>query len=183
MAEEGFAVNDEVTIEDLSDVKEEKALVPPAKDVKFRISKAELGKNESGVWRWVALTLQIVDGIPVVDKETGGTKMGYINKPMFQNVCYFADPSSYTGDWFTKKQHLVQLKYLAQSVGLDITGLKVNDEFLNQLRNKVISARIIQSPDTVKETDPVTGQTKRVKTGDMSNEVKDFKAISEEAQV
>ncbi len=175
-----FNVTEPTDIGDLSDVKEEKQLVPPTRDVKFLISKASLGANDAGSWKWIALDMVIVDGIPVTDNETGETKMGYQNKHMFQNICYFADPSVYTKPYFTKKQHLVQLKYLLNAVGMDISQVKISDELVANLIGKTFTAKIVQVADTIKETDGATGQTKRVKTGEFSNEVRDFKPVSEE---
>lgn len=163
LEKEGFTVVDETEIQDLTDVKEEKQLVPPAKNVLFEIRKASAGENDSKTWKWVALDLKIVTGI---DAEGA-----YAGKHMFQNICYYADPTSYTSSYFQKQQHLVQLKALASALGLPLKGLKINDTVLADMVGKQVVADIVQTADTVKNAD--TG--KREKTGDMSNEVRNFK--------
>ena len=86
--EKGFDVVDELEIGDLSDVKEEKQLIPPTTNVKLQIRKASAGQNSEGTYRWIKLQLNLLEGI-----DAGGK---YKNKAVFSNVCYYADPAQYT---------------------------------------------------------------------------------------
>ena len=166
---EGLGSNDVVV--DLTDVKEIKQLIPASKGVVMKISKASLEANDAGVWKWVKLNLTIVNGIDEEGK--------YKNTHLFQNVCYFADPKKYTAegyksrDYFLKNQHLVPLKYLVNAVGLELKGLPMNDEFIDNIVGKTVLADISQSP--VK----MNGE----KTGEFQNEVRNFKPIQDDMLV
>jgi hypothetical protein len=160
--ESGFSVCEEVVIGDLTQVKEEKQLVPAAKRVKLRVKKAESQASKDNAYRWINLQLQIVEGI---DSECA-----YKGKVVFGKVCYYADMAKYgEKDFFKKKQHLIQLRYLLEALGLDLATVKINDAFMQGIANQIVLADITQ--------------TKGDEEYGPDNEVKNFRAVPAESMV
>ena len=172
---EGFNVNEPVEI-DVQDVKEQRIVIPAAKDVKFRIKKAELrmrrvksekeggtGEDNPPVTKSIALELSLVDGV-------GEGK--FKNKSMFQDVCYWADPAIKMSDWYKNKQHLVPLRFLLSALGIPLKG-SIGDELIGQLQGREVLGTI--SLKKMQAFDPSTG--KYVDTDDFKNEVGKFKAV------
>jgi len=151
---------EEVKIGDMSAIRKERNLIPPAKDVHMRIKSASVQSFNEGRYRQIKLQLQIVDGI----------EGKYKNNVLFQTVTYYADPTFYTKEWFQKKQHLVELKFLCNALGDDLSGVVINDAFLLSLNGKELLGTIKQS----KKKDWVDKQGVKVE-GEMQNEVVNFK--------
>jgi hypothetical protein len=160
----GFDVVEEVVVEDLTNVKKIKTLVPPTKNVKLRIKSASVDSFNEGKYRNIKLELVIVDGIQV------GDKLLFKGKPMFQSVTFYADPNTYTKEYFQTKQHLVQLKMLGNALGEDLKGIRINDAFLSSLTGKEVLATIKQA----KKKD-WTNKNGELVVGEMENQVVDFK--------
>lgn len=160
----------EVYIDTLDDVKEEKSLVPAAKNVKFLIKDAKLDlKDKQGNprnWKMLSLTLVVVNGI---DDEGS-----YANTHLFQRICIGINPDAYdmTNKFFKNKAYLAELKNLLKALSIDATGLSLNDEFLGSIKGQHVVANITQTPRTQKNEDG-----ERIKTGEIDNEVKYFKAV------
>jgi len=114
---------EEVNVGDLTDVKEQKTLIPPTKNVKVKIVKVDNKVNKDNTYRSLNLQLKISEGI--------GDDMKYKGKILFARVCYYADPNVYTKDFFGAKQHLIQLKYLASATGVNLST--VNNELILML--------------------------------------------------
>jgi len=181
----GFNVMDEVEIGDLSDVREEKGVLPPAKAVKLAIRKATNQQNDKGTFRQLNMSMELVDGIEV----SGEVK--FKGKVIWARIPYYADSIAYNSDYFKKKQHLVEFKKLALALGKDITAIKVNDDFLAELTGKVITADIWQKTEkyvirsgkriTVNKKSPAN-EGEEVYSEPV-NEVSNFKAVSTEGQV
>ena len=135
----GFQIVDEVDIGNVDDVKEERPLVPPAKDVKLQIKRVNARKNEQGTWRWLSVGLQLVDGVKV--GEDMKYKGMYVNT---DNMCYYADPLTYP-EVVKDKRYLGKLADLQRATGT--VGMKINDEFLNTLQDKIVLGTIRQKFD------------------------------------
>jgi hypothetical protein len=155
---------EEVVVGDISTLKQERSLIPPTKDVKFRIRSASVQANKDNSFRQIKLDLQIVDGIQV------GEQLKFKNSRVFCNVTYYADPNKYTKEYFQKKQHLVQLKFLYGALGEDLLGVKINDAFLTSLNGR----ELLGSIKTIKSKDWVNNQGETVE-GEMRNDVVNFK--------
>lgn len=155
---------EETVVGDLSAVKKEVDLIPPSKNVLMRIKSASVKENADKTFRQINLQLVIVEGIQV------GETLKYMGKPMFQTVCYYADPNKYTKEYFQKKQHLVQLKMLCNALGEDLKSVTINDAMLTGIVGKEVLATIKQS----KKKDWTNKQSELV-VGEMQNEVVDFK--------
>jgi len=162
MVEEGFNVVDEVVIEDLTDVKEEKQLIPPSREVKLLVKKAEVKASKDNNYRWVNAQLQLVDGVDAEGKYKG--------KVVFGKICYYANMEMYGAkDYFKKKQHLVNLRQFAEAVGMDLAGLKINYQFIQDITGKMVVADILQ--------------TKGNEQYGPDNEVKNYKKVSTDSLV
>lgn len=185
LAGAGFEVVDEIEIGDLSDVKEERNILPPVKGIKVRIRKVTINQNKEGTFRQLNMSLAVEDGFEVAGE------VKYKGSVIWARVPYYADSQVYTKDYFVKKQHLVELKKLALALSIDITDIKVNDEFLASLEGQLLTADVRQraSQYVIRNGKKIT-LNKEVKAlgdeqtfDDVQNEVGNFKAISSEAQV
>lgn len=170
---EGFEVIDEVDVGTLDDVKEERTLLPPTKGVKLQIAKASPVANKEATYRQINLQLRLVDGITVAE----GEEPKYKGMSVFTRVCYYADPTVYTKDFFKKRQHLVQLKYLKGACTLTDPN-KVNDAFLKELTDQIVLADITQQ-----KARPYTDAQGVEQPGEPSNEARNFRAVPVEEMV
>ncbi len=159
---ESYAGVEPVEIGNLEDIKEERTVIPATKRVKFRIVKAENRTNEDNTYRSVNLQLRIVDGIDEEGKYKG--------KMLFSRVCYYADPNAYTKEFFKKKQHLIQFKYLLKAVGLENVQ-KFDGKVLEQLENQEVYGDIVVRPRPIIHEN--TGEEEII----LVNEVRYFKSI------
>lgn len=158
-----------IDVGNLDEVKEERQVIPATRSVKLAIAKAENAVNKENTYRSLNLQLSLVDGL---------TDGKYKNKPIFTRVCYYADPNVYTKDFFTKKQHLVQLKYLKRAIGF--TSNVVDGHLLEELVGKQLLADIIVRKRKVLIDD---GQGGKEEVEQLDNEVRNFKALPVEQQI
>lgn len=160
-----------VDVGDMSEVREIRTTIPATKGVRVKIVKADNLINASNTYRQINLQLKIVNGID----ETGK----YKGKVVFGKVCYYADPTVYTKDFFKARQHLVQLKYLLKATG--IANTTIDGHILEQL----VEAPEIKVDITVKKrkvtVDDGVGGTETIEQ--LDNEVRNYKAIPVEEQV
>ena len=159
-----------VDVGNLDDVKEERQVIPAAKGVELLIVKVEAKSNDANTYRRLNLQLKLTKGIDVEGK--------YKNKVVFGSVCYYADPNVYTKDFFKKKQHLVQLKYLKNSVGWQYNT--VDQAFLAELQGKTIMGDIAVKKNTTYLDD---GKGGKVAETYLSNEVRNYKVQAMDSQV
>ena len=124
--EKFFDVIEPVEVGSLEDVKEERPLMPPTRNVKLIIKKVDTLKSQDGKWKGLRLHMQIVDGITV--GEDVKYKGSYIRS---EAISYYADPEKYNKEFFKKRQHLVNLKQLMKATGIN-SGI-INDEFVTEL--------------------------------------------------
>jgi len=130
----------ELDMNEVPDWVQPEALVPPTRKAKMIIVKVKDEANKTGTYRWLNTQFNLVDGIDEEGK--------YKNKAFFVRVCYFANPNSYTKDYFKKKQHLSQLKQLMKAVGATATN---TESLIEQLECRELFADIIQKPDKDKD--------------------------------
>lgn len=181
--EEGFSGDDvdviesyggveEVDIGDLSQVREERQVIPATRRVRVKIIKTENRFNADNTYRWINLSLRLMRGIEVENENETITK--FKGAVVFGRVCYYADPISYDDDFFKKKQHLVQLKYLINATGLTTT--KIDGHFIELL---------IESPEIL--VDITVRKRKAVIEGEeleiTENEVRNYKPLDITEQV
>jgi hypothetical protein len=170
----------------LTDVKEIRTLIPPAKNVKLQISDYILfSKYENGDdrnWKQIMFKFKLLDGI-----ELGG-EVKYKGTTISQTLPFFANPNNYdyTKPFFSGGQFLIPLIQIVKATGVESPSLikggltDANAEQVGkELVGKILLGSIMQTKATVK--DPETG--KYVESGDLVNEVKFFKKAPDSALV
>lgn len=171
MTNEGFEVVDQFEVQDLTDVKAEKNLFPVAKDLKVRIAKAALQTNKDKDIYALKLELRTVDGI---QGEDGA--MARVNNPIFNSLMdlvYGADTSIKgrdTNKWWKNRQHLVEFKNFVQALGMPLSGIKVNDEFLASIVGQEVLVTVAHEAETTTDD-----KGNKVKTGDFQQKLKGWK--------
>lgn len=155
--QEGFQVTDMIEIPDLSEVKEQRSLVPAAKDVRFRIvSGAVLASNDKSI-KGLNLRLAIVDGIDVLNKDTGEMERKFVGREMstgLMTLVVWADKtigSRPSSDWWKNDQQYVGFKQFLMAMGIPLSGQKVNDEWIANLVGKEVIATITHEEGSVKD--------------------------------
>lgn len=168
---EGFEVVDQFDVQDLTDVKQEQNLFPATKDLKVRIAKASLQQNKNKNIYALKLELRTVDGIA----GEGGT-MTRVNAPLFtslMDLVYGADlnvDGRAEKNWWKNKQHLVEFKNLMNALGVPLSGIKVNDEFLASLVGQEVLVTVRHEAEKVDD-----GSGKKVATGEFSQRLSNWK--------
>ena len=161
----------------LTDAKEMSRLIPVAKDVKLEISDVEIYSEKDGEerpWKMLKITFKVADGIEVA----GETK--YRGTLLTEMFVYFANPAKYDMDkpFYKSGSFLVPIKQLviateSASPKLVLGGITDESarELAENLKGKMILGSILQVKETTKDLE--TG--KYVPTGELKNEVKNFK--------
>jgi hypothetical protein len=158
-----------IDVGNLDDVKEERQVIPASKGVELQIVNAEIKANKANTYRSIKLQLRLTQGL--VDGK-------YKNKIVFTSVCYYADPTVYTKDFFTKKQHLIQLKYLKRAIGYESNT--VDGHLIDELNNKQLLGDIVVKKSKFMVDN---GKGGKEEIEQLDNEVKNFKSMSVEMQV
>lgn len=181
-------VTDPIVVEDMSEVKEKRSLTPIAQKVKVRINKASVQTSNAGDIKGLNCELRIVDGIEVLDHETGMSELKYVNKPLFtsmMDLCVWAaasksDPSvNPKYQWWKDKQHLVGFKQFLTALGYDVkTPPTINDDFLQELIGREILIDIQHEEESA--VDQNTGERKKL--GTFRERVRNFRSIESEIQ-
>lgn len=173
---EGFEVTEETEVQDLTEVKEQRTLVPATKDVKFVIYNASTQASKDKSIKSLKLELQIVDGIEVFNPETQEKEIKFIGRKMFtgfMDLVYWADMTKAgrtDSDWWKNNQHLVGFKQLCMALGISLAGIKVNDKFVTELVGRNVLATITHEEDTA-----VDEKGARQKTGVFRERLKFWK--------
>lgn len=158
-------------IEDLADVKEEKALKPACKNVPLFIESVEIDNaDKSGKernWKMLNVKFELPQGITVDGKTS------YVGAKMNKRICYAIKKEAYdmTKPFFSKQQYLVELKQLISAVGGSLSGLTPS-KAVEQLTGKLILGDIVQVKETIKDEEGL-----RVDTGNFINDLKYFKEL------
>lgn len=168
----GFEVIDEIAVGDLTEVRQE--MLPIAQNVKVRIDKASVDTSKDKDLKSIKLELAIVDGI-MVDGEAK-----FINKKVFtgfMDLCIWANPATKNSNWYKTKQHLLGFKQFCQALEIDLTNVKVNDEFCLSLLGRELLINIIHEEESVIDANDLdaNGKPKRKKTGTLRERIKSFK--------
>lgn len=174
-------MTEQYDVQDLSEVKADKNLLPPTKNLRVRIEKAATQANNDKDIHSLKLELRIVDGIP----NNEGV-MQYVNKPMFTGIMdlvYGAkldapNKGRESSKWWKNSQHLVEFKNFCKALDIPLSGIKVNDEFLSDLIGREVLVDVVHEADTV--ADPTgavgaNGKVKKVKTGEFREKLKNWK--------
>lgn len=171
---DGFEVTDAYDVQDLTDVKQDKNLLPVTNGLKVRIAKASKQENKDKDIYSLKLELRIVDGIPNADGVAQ-----YVNKPMFTGIMdlvYGAKTdikARDTNKWWKNKQHLVEFKNFCKALDISLSGIVINDEFFSNLIGKEVLVNVTHEAQTM--ADPQTGE--KVKTGEFREKLKGWKKV------
>lgn len=171
---ESFEVVDSYDVQDLTDVKQDKNLLPVTNGLKVRISKASAQANKDKDIYSLKLELRIVDGIPSPEGV-----MQYVNKPMFTGVMdlvYGAKTDIKgrdTNKWWKNKQHLVEFKNFCKALDIPLGGIVINDDFFSNLIEKELLVNVKHEAQTM--TDTQTGE--KVKTGEFREKLSGWKKV------
>ena len=168
-----YDVIDNYDVADLTDVKQEQSILPVTKGLKVRIAKASTQMNKAKDIYSLKLELRIVDGI-VNDEGVAQ----YVNKPIFTGIMdlVYGAKDSATRDnegkhWWKTNQHLVEFKNFCKALDINLSGIKVNDEFVANLIGKEVLVDVTHEAQT--NMDPSTGE--RTKTGEFREKLKNWR--------
>lgn len=165
-------VIDEVTVGDLTEVRQE--IMPVAQNVKVRINTASVDVSKDKALKSLKVGLKIVDGIAIQNAQTGDLEFKYQNKslfPGFMDLCIWADPAVKNSAWYKNKQHLMGFKQFCQALQIELKDVKVNDEFCSALIGRELLVNIKHEKETVLNQE--TG--KREETGSLRERIGGFK--------
>ena len=170
----------------LTDVKEEKNLLPPTKDVKLLIREVDIydsyDDGSTRLWKQIRVNFELREGIEVAGE------IKYRGSRVSQMIPYFAEPNhyDYKKPFFAKAQFLVPLVQLVKATqsespkmikgGLEDEAVVV---LVDSLKGKTVLGTILQVPVSVKNPD--TGIYEA--TADLQNEVKYFKQLPDSMSV
>lgn len=147
--EEVFEVTEETVLTDLDAVQEQKQILPVAQGVRVKIEKPVVrkqlkdgakeapqeGPENPVAYKYLNFNLRLVDGI------ADGDKVLYKNKVLFPNkmdFIFWHNPEVKTTDWWKNKQYIFGFKALCKALGIDLKTVKINDEFLESLKDREI---------------------------------------------
>lgn len=169
--QEGFEVVDSFEVADLTDVKAEQNLFPVTKDLLVRIDKAATQMNKNKNIYALKLELRTVNETPVADG-----KVLKANYPIFNSLMDLVYGAKMDVDgradnrWWKNQQHLVEFKNFCKALDIPLTGIKINDEFLNNLLGREVLVSVMH------ETEKVANEAgDKVPTGNFSQKLKNWK--------
>lgn len=179
LEEVGFGVTEEFELGDLTEVKEDRIVLPVTSGVLFRIQKATSRTSKDGSIKSVSAEMRLVEGIdvPVKDAQgnfTGSVEKKYQNKPMFVDLQYWVDTAIRDSQRYTSKNkpYLVPLKQFLAALGYDLTSPpKLNDEFYAAIAGRELRGDI--QLREVRLKNPVSQEWEG--TGEYVNEIKKFR--------
>ena len=180
MDEVPFDVVEEFEVQDLTDVKAERNILPVTKGLKVRVNKATTQMNKAKDIYSLKLELRIVDGIEQTNPQTGETKMAYINKPLFTGIMdlVYGAKDAATRDkagksWWKNSQHLVGFTEFCKALDIPAKGIKINDEFLSNLIGKEVLVDVTHEAETAPDSDG-----NKVATGEFREKLKNWKKVA-----
>lgn len=170
----GFDITDEVDVGDLS-AQTGNDVIDPYKRVRFELRKLSVrpyqGKDDAS-WRRKFLSLDLVVSSEGVDGEGK-----YANKHLFQDLLLVANTADYPDmdtDYYKTKARF-DTKVFLKAMGYDpAKPPRINDDLLIELTGKEVFGDITRK----EQRQQVEGVWKG--TGEFRNEVRNFKAVSDE---
>src|SRR5262249_1840550 len=146
-----FDVNEPIDVEDVSD--QEGGVMENASRVPFVIQKAsiriQLENNDkpqgpTNKWKTKKLLLQVAIGAAGID---GGGK--YAKKNLFPEMVLTFNkkefPKDFDKPWWHREARF-PLKQFLKAIGAPLTGLQVNDEWLEELKGREFAADVKRVP-------------------------------------
>jgi hypothetical protein len=175
-ADEGFQVQEEVAVGDLSE--QQGGVMEAVAKVPFTIRKASVRTQEdkeTSTWSVKRLVVEAAIGPLGVDGE--GKFANKVLFPEFVLTFNSADfPEKFSSNWWQREARF-PLKQFLKAIGRDITSVRVNDEFLIGLQNEEFVADIKRKEIQTKGEDG-----KWHGTGDFKNELANFRAANQSSE-
>ena len=168
------------------DAKEMSNLKPTTKDVKMLIKDVQVFNTDkegnAKDWKQIKVSFVLTDGLMIGDE----TK--YKGSSMTESFVYFANPQKYdmTKPFYSKGSFLVPIKQLVLATGVQAPSLVlggITDESINNFACDLIDKSVLGTIMQVKVTakDEISG--KYEPTGELKNEIKNFKKLPDSAMV
>lgn len=169
--EVGFDVTDEIEVGDLSD--QQGGVMEPCSRVPFSIRKASVitvDDKESKLWLTKKLKIEAQITSDGVDGEGK-----YKNKVMFAELLLAFNaqdfPEKFAKPWW-KTEARFPTKQFLKAIGVDVTNVRVNDDFLLNLAGQEFMADIKKS--AIQQKNSETGKWDN--TGDYKNELGNYRS-------
>lgn len=141
-------------------------VIEAARGVAFSIKKVDVRQNDEKT----IMRLNVQSKVGPLGVDGNGR---YANKILFAELLVWADPDTYTSDWW-KKQARFPWKQFQLALGLDPSQpLRINDEFLTSLQGKEFIADVRKEEIREKGKDG-----KYSGTGNYKNSLQNFKKIA-----
>ena len=159
-----FEVGEQFALGDLSEVKEDRTVLPVSSNVLLRISRASSRLNAKSGITSLNLQVNLVEGVDVPEKDqvgnlTGNLTKKYANKVEFVELPYKVDPALRTEPrWVSKNRpYLIPLKQFVLALGYDLKNAPtIGDAFCQELTGREFRADIIHRE--VRRKNPVSGE-------------------------
>lgn len=169
----GFSINDEFEVGDLAD--QQGGVLDPAQRVSFEVRKASIrtieDKQNGNTWMLRKLAVEVSISPLGVDGE--GKLANKRIFPEFILVMNTTDyPDKYGSDWW-KREARYPTKQFLKALGIDISSVRVNDEFLAGLMGREFIADIKRKERREKVEGKYRG------TGEFENQLDNFRAVSQ----
>lgn len=187
-----FEVLDNVEIGDLTEVKEQRFVLPAASGVKMTVDSVKFAKSKDESRVEALVQFRLIDGLPEKDVESGEETMKYagsrvpqfpvrlwinVTQEKLDEVANNPEKKEKAKKWWATRQWAVQWKYLLVACGVDPSleefrgedGKVKSDELIAELVGKEIRGNILQAAEQAK----VDGDWKD--TGTFRNDVRNFK--------
>lgn len=166
-----FDVVEEYEVQDLTDVKADRNLFPVTSGLLLRVNKAGTQMNKNKDIYALKLELRTVNETPIADG-----KVIKANYPVFNGLMDLVYGAKMDVDgrtqnkWWQKNQHLVEFKNFLAALGIPLSGVKVNDEFLGSLLGREVLVNVVHEAEKV-----TNEQGEKVPTGDFNQKLKGWK--------
>ena len=184
---EGFDVLEDIEVEDLTTVRETRSVMPAVSGLKVRIHKAAVQSNNDDDIKSLRLQLHVVDGIETATDD-GSVEYKYKGKMLFtglMDLVFKADLTVVSKnpkhggkrreevDWWKNHQHRVEFSKFCKALELPLQGLRVNDDFLNQITGQEITVDVKLEAETQADADG-----NRYATGQFRERLKNWAPVS-----
>ena len=175
MSDTPFDVFEEQELGDLSDVKQERILIPPANNVRVKVNQATVAQSKNKDYRQINVSFRLTDGLE------GGQ---FANSVIFERMCYWANPEVYEAEskpektrrFFKNRQHIVLFTQLLDACGVDKKEVKFGDSLLTELGGKEMMIDIGQRPNNFIASDGT-------EVSEMQNVVRRIRPLPTESMV
>ena len=174
-----FNVHEDYQVGDVSEVKEDRTVLPATSNVLVRTQKAAPRANEKSGVTSLNVQVQLVEGLELPELDAGGHPTGnlikkYVGKTEFVEIPFKYDPAMRQEAMFTGKNRpfLVPYRQFLVALGYDPKNPPaIGDSWLSELVGKEFRADIQHR--AIKRKNPVSGMKEA--TGEFRHEFRNFR--------